>query len=321
MEKSGSELDLPGFRFHPTEEELLEFYLRRAAVGKKLNFDIIGTLNLYLYDPWDLPSLAKMGEREWYFFVPRDRRQANGGRPNRTTERGFWKATGSDRPIRSAANPRRLIGLKKTLVYYRGRAPRGTKTEWVMNEYRLPDAIPSTFSAPQPPKEDIVLCKIYRKATTMKELEHRAAMEEENKAVSQGCTASADSSDQDTFQRFSNEDEVIMEMKVEFDQLTPAEIQNEATEVTSATSRSPPVDSIVAVAAAGRPPVSPKPPIVGLLSTLPVESQAVRQLPTLPALQVPNHMTFGWGQDSFLGQLRSPWLDQWSPLYASLLNF
>ncbi|KAH0465117.1 hypothetical protein IEQ34_005220 [Dendrobium chrysotoxum] len=186
MEKNGSELDLPGFRFHPTEEELLEFYLRRATAGKKLNFDIIGTLNLYLYDPWDLPdmllsyscglvigfaALAKMGEREWYFFVPRDRRQANGGRPNRTTERGFWKATGSDRPIRSAANPRRLIGLKKTLVFYLGRAPHGNKTDWVMNEYRLPDVLPTSLSVPQPPKEDIVLCKIYRKATSQKELE------------------------------------------------------------------------------------------------------------------------------------------------------
>jgi No apical meristem (NAM) protein len=71
--------------------------------------------------------------------VPRDRKQANGGRPSRTTERGFWKATGSDRPVRSVVDPKRLIGLKKTLVYYEGRAPRGTKTDWVMNEYRLPN--------------------------------------------------------------------------------------------------------------------------------------------------------------------------------------
>lgn len=56
MKRNGSELHWPGFRFHPTEEELLEFYLRRAVSGKKLNFDIIGTLNLYLYDPWDLPG-------------------------------------------------------------------------------------------------------------------------------------------------------------------------------------------------------------------------------------------------------------------------
>ena len=91
--------------------------------------------------------MAKIGEREWYFFVPRDRRIGSGGRPNRTTERGFWKATGSDRPIRSVADPKRLIGLKKTLVFYRGRAPRGTKTDWVMNEYRLPESFSSTSTA------------------------------------------------------------------------------------------------------------------------------------------------------------------------------
>ncbi|XP_058098496.1 NAC domain-containing protein 6 [Magnolia sinica] len=184
MEKTSSDLDLPGFRFHPTEEELLDFYLKGILYGKKLSFDIIGTLNLYRHDPWELPALAKIGEREWYFFVPRDRRHANGGRPNRTTENGFWKATGSDRQIRSVKDPKRVIGLRKTLVFYKGRAPRGCKTDWVMNEYRVPDTCPS-------PKEDIVLCKIYRKATSLKVLEQRAAMEEDMR-TSQVCISEAD---------------------------------------------------------------------------------------------------------------------------------
>lgn len=95
--------------------------------------------------------MAKIGEREWYFFVPRDRKAGSGGRPNRTTERGFWKATGSDRAIRSSENAKRVIGLKKTLVFYQGRAPRGTKTDWVMNEYRLPD-YGTGRGAPPPPQ-------------------------------------------------------------------------------------------------------------------------------------------------------------------------
>ncbi|XP_068640909.1 NAC domain-containing protein 6-like [Aristolochia californica] len=166
--------ELPGFRFHPTEEELLEFYLKGVLFGKRVSFDIIGTVNIYKHDPEELPGLAKIGEREWYFFVPRDRKHANGGRPNRTTENGFWKATGSDRPIRSAKDPKKVIGLKKTLVFYKGRAPRGTKTDWVMNEYRMPDTCAT-------PKEDIVLCKIYMKATSLKVLEERAAMEEDTR--------------------------------------------------------------------------------------------------------------------------------------------
>ena len=58
---SSTELDqLPGFRFHPTEEELLEFYLKGVVYGKKLSFDIIGTLNLYRHDPWELPGITHL---------------------------------------------------------------------------------------------------------------------------------------------------------------------------------------------------------------------------------------------------------------------
>ncbi|XP_050231733.1 NAC domain-containing protein 6 [Mercurialis annua] len=175
MDETAPEFDLPGFRFHPTEEELLDFYLKNIVFGKKIRFDIIGYLNIYHHDPWELPGMARNGEREWYFFVPRDRRHGSGGRPNRTTANGFWKATGSDRKIVSLSDPKRVIGFRKTLVFYKGRAPRGCKTDWIMNEYRLPDSCPL-------PK-DIVLSKIYRKATSLKVLEQRAAMEEEMKTI------------------------------------------------------------------------------------------------------------------------------------------
>ncbi|PSS36582.1 NAC domain-containing protein [Actinidia chinensis var. chinensis] len=170
--QTSPELELPGFRFHPTEEELLHCYLIKIAMGQNLSMDVIDFLNIYHHEPWELPGFAKVGEREWYFFVPRDRRHGHGGRPNRTTKEGFWKATGSDRPIHCSSNPKKILGIKKTLVFYGGRAPRGSRTDWVMNEYRLPDDC--SFS-----KEDIVLCKVYRKATSMKVLEERANMEKE----------------------------------------------------------------------------------------------------------------------------------------------
>ncbi|PWA48036.1 NAC domain containing protein 36 [Artemisia annua] len=173
MNARHTEVELPGFRFHPTEEELLQFYLKKMVSGKNTHCDIIAYLNIYLYDPWVLPGLSKIGEREWYFFVPRDRKHGSGGRPNRTTENGFWKATGSDRKILSLSDQKKVLGFKKTLVFYKGRAPRGSKTDWIMNEYRLPDSYPLA--------KEIVLCKIYRKATSMKVLEQRAAIEEETK--------------------------------------------------------------------------------------------------------------------------------------------
>ncbi|CAN4110810.1 unnamed protein product [Withania somnifera] len=148
---------MPGFRFHPTEEELVEFYLRRKVEGKRFNVELITFLDLYRYDPWELPALAAIGEKEWYFYVPRDRKYRNGDRPNRVTTSGYWKATGADRMIRTENS--RSIGLKKTLVFYSGKAPKGIRSSWIMNEYRLPQHETERLQ-----KAEISLCRVYKRA-------------------------------------------------------------------------------------------------------------------------------------------------------------
>lgn len=77
-----------------------------------------------------------MGEKEWYFFSLRDRKYPTGVRTNRATNTGYWKTTGKDKEIFNGQTSE-LVGMKKTLVFYRGRAPRGEKTNWVMHEYRI----------------------------------------------------------------------------------------------------------------------------------------------------------------------------------------
>jgi No apical meristem (NAM) protein len=81
---------------------------------------------------------ALFGNKEWYFFTPRDRKYPNGSRPNRAAGRGYWKATGADKPIKPSSSARPL-GIKKALVFYHGKAPKGVKTDWIMHEYRLAD--------------------------------------------------------------------------------------------------------------------------------------------------------------------------------------
>lgn len=83
---------------------------------------------------------STMGEKECYFFCQRGRKYRNSIRPNRVTGSGFWKATGIDKSVYCVKESHECIGLKKSLVYYRGSAGKGTKTDWMMHEFRLPPA-------------------------------------------------------------------------------------------------------------------------------------------------------------------------------------
>ena len=75
-------------------------------------------------------------QNDWYFFSHKDKKYPTGTRTNRATAAGFWKATGRDKVIYSSV---KRIGMRKTLVFYKGRAPHGQKSDWIMHEYRLDD--------------------------------------------------------------------------------------------------------------------------------------------------------------------------------------
>ncbi|KAI4985941.1 hypothetical protein ZWY2020_018571 [Hordeum vulgare] len=150
------------FRFHPTDDELVEHYLCRKAAGQRLPVPIIAEVDLYRFDPWALPDRALFGTREWYFFTPRDRKYPNGSRPNRAAGNGYWKATGADKPV--APRGGRTMGIKKALVFYAGKAPKGVKTDWIMHEYRLADAGRAAASKKGSLRlDDWVLCRLYNK--------------------------------------------------------------------------------------------------------------------------------------------------------------
>ncbi|KAG6414746.1 hypothetical protein SASPL_122120 [Salvia splendens] len=154
-----------GFRFFPTEEELISFYLHN-----KLEFEddktsnihrVIPILDIYRLDPWQLPShcgeLCHGDTEQWFFFMPRQEREVHGGRPSRTTTSGYWKATGSPSHVYSSEN--KVIGMKKSMVFYKGKAPTGRKTKWKMNEYRAIKEDP-TSSTPML-RHEMCLCRVY----------------------------------------------------------------------------------------------------------------------------------------------------------------
>ncbi|CAI0453992.1 unnamed protein product [Linum tenue] len=154
-------MELPaGFRFHPTDEELITHYLSPKVMNESFCARAIGEVDLNKCEPWDLPWRAKMGEKEWYFFCVRDRKYPTGLRTNRATEAGYWKATGKDKEIYRA---KVLVGMKKTLVFYKGRAPKGVKTNWVMHEYRLEGRL-SAYNLPKTAKNEWVICRVFHKS-------------------------------------------------------------------------------------------------------------------------------------------------------------
>ncbi|XP_078152145.1 NAC domain-containing protein 68-like [Carex rostrata] len=165
-----AELNLPpGFRFHPTDEELVVHYLVRKVSSQRIPVPIIAEVDLYKYDPWQLPEKALFGNKEWYFFTPRDRKYPNGSRPNRAAGHGYWKATGADKPIKPSSSVRPL-GIKKALVFYHGKAPKGVKTDWIMHEYRLADLSRTTYKKGSLRLDDWVLCRLYNKKNNWEKL-------------------------------------------------------------------------------------------------------------------------------------------------------
>ncbi|CAO2153451.1 unnamed protein product [Urochloa humidicola] len=167
--EKGSDLFLPpGFRFHPTDEEVITSYLQQKFLNPSFDPRAIGEVDLNKCEPWDLPSKAKMGEKEWFFFCHKDMKYPTGMRTNRATKEGYWKATGKDREIFKASAAggagRELVGMKKTLVFYMGRAPRGSKTNWVMHEFRLEGTTRhSNAKLRFNPKDEWVVCKVHHK--------------------------------------------------------------------------------------------------------------------------------------------------------------
>ncbi|KAK7275469.1 hypothetical protein RIF29_16586 [Crotalaria pallida] len=143
-----------GFRFSPTEEELVNHYLKLKLLHGDASPDtIIPVLDLRKHEPKDIPAI-KSDDHEWYFFTPLVYKYPNSQRCDRSTKHGYWKVTGKGRDIKiNGTND--VIGTMRTLVFHERHLPRGrdVKTDFVIHEYH--HATIADVS-----KRNMVLCRL-----------------------------------------------------------------------------------------------------------------------------------------------------------------
>ncbi|GKA30257.1 NAC domain-containing protein [Tanacetum coccineum] len=158
----------PGYRFCPTDVELIVYYLKpKIDTGIRHPNMRYYEVNIYECGPDELTAKPEYRscENKWYFLTPRERKHPNGNRPNRKTKNGgTWKASQKAKP--QFDNMKRVVGSKTCLSYI---DEKFNKTAWLMQEYTTDN--PNIPIGSHEQKEDgnkltgWVLCKIYKKET------------------------------------------------------------------------------------------------------------------------------------------------------------
>ncbi|XP_044502450.1 NAC domain-containing protein 91-like [Mangifera indica] len=148
-----------GYRFHPTEEEIIHHYLE-AKMRDGTDFSaVMKEVEFCNFEPWQLPEHSPLpsDDQEWYFFSKIAYKHSKSGskKIERTTREGFWKVSGKDREIYDE-NSGQPIGKRTALVFYQGHGSNAVKTCWVMHEFHSETA--SSYQEP------FVLCRLKRKS-------------------------------------------------------------------------------------------------------------------------------------------------------------
>ncbi|KAL0428299.1 UNVERIFIED_CONTAM: NAC domain-containing protein 1 [Sesamum latifolium] len=168
-----------GYRFHPSDEELTEYLMKKVFSNRPLPRNRIHEVKLYDFNPEVLAeNYTPSGENEWYFFTPRDKKYKNGSRPKRGAGDGYWKASGANKHIMRNSE---IISSKKSLCYYKGRPPGGDKTCWMMHEYKLSNPpAPVRTSENSMRLDDWVLCHLVKKPIVVKKSKTKGNKDEQH---------------------------------------------------------------------------------------------------------------------------------------------
>ncbi|KAJ6421986.1 hypothetical protein OIU84_027011 [Salix udensis] len=140
-----------GHRFSPTDVELINYFLTQKLLGNDQLVSRIPLLDLYQFDPWNLPYIAATDsdDGEGYFFSPLHTKYlgSKNGRINRSTSKGSWLAKGKDYEIKSNEFSGEVIGIRRIFVH----SCKKDGIKYVMHEYSIPN------------QSSLVLCKVMKK--------------------------------------------------------------------------------------------------------------------------------------------------------------
>ncbi|WRX17035.1 NAC domain - like 10 [Theobroma cacao] len=128
-----------GYRFMPTDEELVTHYLTNKVCRNPVPpsaFQEIRSTELYRKPPKSSVQYSS-GEREWFFFIHQDGNFEEQNKAIRIVEdgRGFWRTNGEKPLFDTKGN---VLAFKTHLMYFSGCLSNAKKTHWRMDEYRLP---------------------------------------------------------------------------------------------------------------------------------------------------------------------------------------
>lgn len=151
--------NIRGLRFSPTEPELMEYledhktHLATGGGVGGVDHNIIPVLDLNILEPHDIPGKCQTkfpGDKQvWYLMHACPKKYQHSTREDRATPKGYWKATG--KPTKVLDKQGRVVGTRKTLVFYTGRAVNKSqnegKTEWIMHEFRSETPVSANFKS------------------------------------------------------------------------------------------------------------------------------------------------------------------------------
>ncbi|KAK9944810.1 hypothetical protein M0R45_010360 [Rubus argutus] len=154
-------LNLPsGFKFLPTNQELLGYYLLNKVCGKPFKYDsrVMNEFDIYKAEPWDIwikfggPRLNQ--SEDLYFFTQLKKVSDNGTNVVRKAGSGTWKGDTSGFEVHDSKDKKKILGLYKRFHY----EPKQPDCSWIMFEYKLDDSlIPKSCRY-----HDLVLCRIQK---------------------------------------------------------------------------------------------------------------------------------------------------------------